>query len=45
MAHFLAHGSQKVMPTFARCLELDPKHPQTLAMLGKLYSFDRQKLE
>lgn len=45
MAHFLAHEPQKAIPAFARCLELDPKHPQALAMQGKLYSFDRQKLD
>jgi tetratricopeptide (TPR) repeat protein len=45
MAHFLAHEPQKAMPAFARCLELDNKHPQAMAMLGKLYSFDRQKLD
>ncbi len=44
MAHFLAHEPPQAMAAFARCLELDPKHPQALAMLGKLYSFDRQKL-
>lgn len=45
MAHFLAHEPQKAVPAFSRCLELDPGHVQATAMLGKLYSFDREKLK
>ncbi|MBI5523006.1 MAG: tetratricopeptide repeat protein [Desulfarculus sp.] len=45
MAHFLAHEPQKAVPAFSRCLELDPGHVQAMAMLGKLYSFDRDKLK
>lgn len=45
MAHFLAHEPQKAIPAFSRCLELEPGHVQAMAMLGKLYSFDRDKLK
>lgn len=44
MAHFLAHQPAPAVEAFSQCLKLDPQNPAALGMLGKLYSFDKDKL-
>ncbi len=44
MAQYVAGERQKALATFKDLVRRAPRNPHALAMLGKLYSFDRRKL-
>lgn len=45
LAQFVAHEPEKAIASLKRSQQLIPDFPPTLALLGKLYSFDREHVE
>jgi tetratricopeptide (TPR) repeat protein len=44
MAHFYKHDTEKATAELKKAMQLDPNNPNATAMLGRIYSFDAQKL-
>ncbi len=44
MAHFYKQDMEKAITALKKSMQLDPNNPNATAMLGRIYSFDAQKL-
>lgn len=44
MAHFYKQDVEKAIAALKKSMQLDPSNPNATAMLGRIYSFDAQKL-
>jgi tetratricopeptide (TPR) repeat protein len=44
MAHFYKHDTEKATAELKKSMQLDPNNSNATAMLGRIYSFDAQKL-